>query len=268
LRLAQGRIEGAERLVAGLEDQGPAAPVRAAIQLARGDPRLAEATAKRGLDGIGDDRLKSALLEELLGEAEIAQGRRETAAERGRKLAELGVELDCRTIQARGARLQGHGLATDVDAPAARRHLEAALQIFVGLGMPLEAARTRLLIAESLCEIEPKLATAEARASLETFEQLGAGSFADATAALLRSLGVKAARAGPKGIGTLTKREREVLALIAEGLSNPEIAERLYLSRKTVQHHVAHIFSKLDVRSRAEAAAEAVRAGDRESAGK
>lgn len=268
LRLAQGRIEEAERLVVGLEGQGPAVPVRAAIQLARGEPRLAATTAKRGLDGVGGDRLGSALLVELLGEAEIAQGKPEPAAERGRKLAELGVELDCRTIQARGARLHGHALAADADGPASRRHVEAALQIFVGLGMPFEAARTRLLIAESLREVEPELAIAEARASLETFEHLGAGSFADATAALLRGLGVKAARAGPKGIGTLTKREREVLALLAEGLSNPEIAERLYLSRKTVQHHVAHILSKLDVRSRAEAAAEAVRAGDRESARK
>jgi ATP/maltotriose-dependent transcriptional regulator MalT len=268
LRLAQGRIEEAARLVAGFEGQGPAAPVRAAIQLARGEPRLAAATAKRGLDGIGEDRLESALLVELLGEAEIAQGESEAAAERGRKLAELGVELDCRTIQARGERLQGHALAADADAPAAKRHLEAALQTFVGLGMPLEAARTRLLIAESLREVEPELATAEAHASLETFEELGAGSFADATAALLRGLGVKAARAGPKGIGTLTKREREVLSLLEEGLSNPEIAERLYVSRKTVQHHVAHILSKLGVRSRTEAAAEAVRGLDRESADK
>ena len=266
LRLGQGRIEEAERLVAGLEDQAPAAPVRAAIQLTRREPKLAAATAQRALDGIGDDRLQSAVLVELLGEAEIAQGEHETAAKQGRELAELGVELDCRAIQARGERLQGHALATDAEAQPARRHLEAALQIFLGLGMPLEAARTRLLIAESLREVEPALATAEGHVALQTFEQLGAGGFADATAALLRGLGVKAARAGPKGIGTLTKREREVLSLLEEGHSNPEIAERLYLSRKTVQHHVAHILSKLDVRSRTEAAAAAVRAGNRESA--
>jgi DNA-binding NarL/FixJ family response regulator len=81
----------------------------------------------------------------------------------------------------------------------------------------------------------------------------------------LRRLGVKAARTGPKGVGALTKREREVLSLLAEGLSNAEIAERLYVSRKTVQHHVAHILSKLGVRSRAEAAAEAVRGLERKS---
>ncbi|MCA1698703.1 MAG: LuxR C-terminal-related transcriptional regulator, partial [Actinobacteria bacterium] len=91
-------------------------------------------------------------------------------------------------------------------------------------------------------------------------ERLGAARHADAAASLLRSLGVKAARAGPKGSDVLTKREREVLELLALGLSNPEIASRLYLSRKTVQHHVSRVLGKLNLRSRAEAAAYAARA--------
>jgi DNA-binding NarL/FixJ family response regulator len=268
LRLGQGRIEEAERLVAGLEDQRPAIPVLGAIQLARGKPGVAAATAQRGLAAVGEDRLEGARLLELLGEAETAQGEGEAAGERGRRLAELGAELECQTIQARGERLQGRALAADRDAPAARRHLEAALAIFVRLGMPLEAARTRLLIADAIRELDPEVARSEAHSALDGFEALGAGRDADAAAALLRGLGVKAARAGPKGIGTLTKREREVLALLGEGLSNPEIAERLYLSRKTVQHHVAHILAKLGARSRAEAAAEAVRGLNRESADK
>ncbi len=92
-------------------------------------------------------------------------------------------------------------------------------------------------------------------------EGLGAGRDADAAAALLRELGARPARAAAPAAGQLTPREREVLALLGAGRSNPEIAQRLYLSRKTVEHHVARILSKLGLRSRAEAAAEAVRLG-------
>jgi DNA-binding CsgD family transcriptional regulator len=240
----------------------------AAVHLVRREAAAATATIQRRLDEVGEDRLEGSLLVELLGGTEIACGQGRVAVNRGRALAERGASLGCEVMRARGERLAGHALAVEGDAEAGARHLEAALAVFVALEMRFEGARTNALLGETLREAKPEVAVAQARAALATFEDLGAGRDADAAAALLRELGVKAARAGPKGTGTLTKREQEVLGLLGQGLSNPEIAERLYISRKTVEHHVARILSKLGVRSRAEAAAEAVRRLGTESAEK
>ncbi len=268
LRVAQGRVEEAERLVAELEDSEAATPVWARIHLLRGRPASAAATIHRRLAQIGEERLESALLLELLGEAEIEQGEHQPAAERGHRLAELGESSGCRIAAARGRRLWGRALAAGGQAERAGAHLDAALTAFVRLEMPMEVARTRVLCARMLARHAPEVAIAEVRLALAAFEDLGAGGDADAAAAFLRQLGVKAARAGPRGVGPLTKREREVLSLLAEGLSNQEVAARLYLSRKTVEHHVAHVLAKLGVRTRAEAAAEAVRRRGQDRAAK
>ena len=117
--------------------------------------------------------------------------------------------------------------------------------------------RTRRAGSHAARAPAPQVAEAEARTALRAFEGLGAERDADAATALLRELGVKAARAGPRNLGTLTKREAEVLGLLGQGLLNPEIAQRLYISRKTVEHHVSHILSKLGLRNRTEAASAA-----------
>ncbi len=266
LRLAQGRIEEAERLLAGFEDHAGAAPVVGALRLARGEPVVARSIAVRGLGDVGERRLESAPLLELRAEAEIALGAVREAAATARRLAALGKALSREPIVARGERVLGRALAAAGDSRGARRHLDAAVAGFVRLEMPFEAGRARVLLAEALRDGERETAIAEARAALALFEELGAGRDADAAAALLRSLGVRAARAGPKGIGVLTKRELEVLSLIGEGLSNREMAERLFVTRKTIEHHVARVLAKLELRSRAQAAAYAARRVERESA--
>ena len=145
------------------------------------------------------------------------------------------------------------GKAGEAAEPARR-----ALAGFGSLGMPLDAGEARLELARALAAESPELARDEARAAFASFRELGASRAMDAAAASLRELGAGTA-AGPRGYGELTAREQEVLDLVAMGMSNARIAQTLFISEKTVGHHVSRILSKLGVRNRTEAAAHAER---------
>jgi DNA-binding NarL/FixJ family response regulator len=144
------------------------------------------------------------------------------------------------------------------DVGEAASTLDTAVATWTRVGQPFEAARAQCCLGGALAELEPDVAIEHLRAALATFDALGASMDADRAASLLRSLGV-VGRPGAKGVGTLTEREQEVLRLLGAGLSNPEIAARLFVSRKTASHHVSRILTKLDLRNRAEAAAYAAR---------
>ena len=236
LRLAQGRIEEAVRLLDGLEDNVATSYALGSIHLARGELAVAASIIGRRAREVGEQSLQCAPLLELLVQVEIEQDKLAEAADK-----RAGSPSPARASAATWSSPAVSGRSVTSSSRRRRRsavpHLERALQAFARLEMPLELARTRLLLARAMAERE--VAIADARPALGGFERLGAAGDADSVAALLRSLGVKAARAGPRGIGVLTKRESEVLGLLGEGLSNREIAERMFITRKTVENHVA-----------------------------
>ena len=180
------------------------------------------------------------------------------ATEARDRLAEVASASKDERVRAHAA--LANGLVAVAAGEPAAAWLQAAVRRFSALALPLEAARAQLALARSLATGTPRAAVAEAQLALRTFERIGARPDADAAAALLRELGATG-RSRVRGTGTLTAREAEVLALLAQGRTNAEIAERLVISRRTAEHHVASILSKLDLRTRAEAAAYALQAG-------
>jgi DNA-binding CsgD family transcriptional regulator len=157
-----------------------------------------------------------------------------------------------RTGSARPPRGQ---LAGPYQAELDGRHAEAA-QLWTGLGCPYEAGLALLGAAD-----EDSLRTA-----LQLFTDLGATATARLTRQKMRELGMRSIPAGPRAATRehplgLTRREQEVLGLICVGHTNAEIAGQLFISAKTVDHHVSAVLAKLGAPTRNAAASQAARLG-------
>jgi DNA-binding NarL/FixJ family response regulator len=262
IRVLQGRFDEAEQFLAGFEDEPEAVQAAVALRLARGEPQAAAALLERRLDELGHSNLLAVHLLGQLVEARLADGDVEAARAAADELASIAATSGRDRAEAFAALASGRLAVASAD-PRAPALLQQALNLFAGIGLPLEAARTRLELARAVAASTPQVAIDLARRARSDLEAVGAEREADAAAALMRALGAKG-RAGPRDYGLLSKRELEVLRLVGEGLTNAEIAERLFISPKTAEHHVGRIYSKLQLRTRTELAAYAVRSLGRE----
>jgi ATP/maltotriose-dependent transcriptional regulator MalT len=135
----------------------------------------------------------------------------------------------------------------------AERHFQAALAV-EGIGvLPYDLARTELLYGEWLRrERRPADARPHLRTALGLYQRLGAAAWAERARAELRASGETARRGDPSTRTQLTAHESQVARLAAQGLSNQQIADRLFVSRHTVAFHLHKVYAKLGIASRAE----------------
>lgn len=251
VRVRQGRFEEAGRLLADAEHDSHAIRPQVELHLARGESELAVARIERFLrrHPAGEPRVPVLM---LLVRARRAAGDPAGAAAVASDLERGASETSHPVFRALAQYARGLVAVAQGD-PAATAHPESATTEFARLGLPFEEGRARLDLARGVAA-EPSIAVVEARAALHIFQTLSATREAEAATSLLRALGVRG-HTGPRGAGTLTAREEDVLALLGQGRSNAGIAGHLFLSRRTVEHHVSNILAKLGLATRAEATA-------------
>jgi DNA-binding CsgD family transcriptional regulator len=161
-------------------------------------------------------------------------------------------EADIAAISSRMALLQ-HGAAAIAAADADRSELfERALAIPGADHWQFDHARLQLAYGEHLRRERTMIAARDRLVpALETFRRLGARPWANRAAAELRATGRTKPRAGEYARASLTPQEREIASLAAEGLTNKQIGERLFLSHRTIGNHLHRIFPKLGITTRA-----------------
>ncbi len=173
-------------------------------------------------------------------------------------VAELAAHNDVPSLT--GTALRCRGLLDD-DAET----LQAAVSAYgrgprpLELGLACEDAGAAFARRGLVDRARPLLEQA-----VDIYERLDAARDLARTEAVLRAAGIRRGRRGARrrpqhGWSSLTPTEQTVARLVAEGLSNPQIGDRLYVSRRTVQTHLAHVFTKLDISARSQLAAETAR---------
>ena len=192
-------------------------------------------------------------------EAYLRVGRRDDAR---RLAAEAVAEAEAKGrpwARARAARAQA---VAEPDDDAAVAGLAAAVALHGETADAFELARTRLCLGERLrragrrADARPVL-----RAALAGFEDLRAAPWAERAAAELKATGERVRRRGPSSLDELTAQELRIAMMLADGATTRQAAAALYLSPKTVEYHLRHVYLKLGVNSRTALAA-ALRRGD------
>jgi DNA-binding CsgD family transcriptional regulator len=149
----------------------------------------------------------------------------------------LGIEARSRALLSVGA-----------DAEAAYKE---AINRLGGTKIRGELARAHLLYGEWLRREKRRAeARSRLRAAHNMFSEMGMGAFAERAAGELRATGETVRKRSPATLSALTAQETEVARLASEGLSNPEIGTRLFISARTVQYHLGDVFTKMNLNSR------------------
>lgn len=257
--LGRGRLEQVDTELAFTEPIAEFQCLRAALLYARGradEARTIVAAIRDAVLAPPEHRLTIRPLWPVYLPLCLAVHERDTAEDVAAVVGEIAQRADTPSTTAEG--LHARGLVDD-DPEA----LLAAVAAYRDTPLAVERAACREAAGATLARRGHRDdAGAQLVAAVESYEQMGAARHAARAEAALRDLGIQRGRRGPRrrpatGWDSLTPTELSVAALIAEGLIYREIAERLFISRRTVETHVAHIFAKLGVKSRSELAAHA-----------
>jgi class 3 adenylate cyclase/DNA-binding CsgD family transcriptional regulator len=256
IRRRLGDLEGAEDAFRRADALGrEPQPGLAMLNLAQGRVEAAAAAIRRALSEEGNRLARAKLLPAQV-QIALANGDRQAAQAAADELDQIADEYGSSGLRGAALSARGRVLLAQQDAAAASRSLRQALMQWQQLHVPYEVATTRLLLGLACREAGDEQAAASSfQAAAAMFEELGATVDARRTADLL------AGKGGEPVPGGLTKREVEVLCLVAAGKSNKEIAAELYLSPRTVAHHLDSIFTRLGVSSRSAATAYAYEHG-------
>lgn len=254
LCVRQGRLAEARRLLSGFEDSLKAALAVARLQLGLDELELAEGTLRSALRRLEGDLPQRVRFLALRVEVLIRRGNAGPAARVAADAVQTAEQLGAPGLLALACLAAGR--AADAAGRDPSAELSRALRALGETERPLLRAEILLEMATALRDADPVAAIGEAEAALVIFKRLGTVRYADRALALLRELGV-AHRAPPAEVldpNALSRRERDVLELLGQGLTNAEIGQRLFISSRTAEHHVASILSKLGLRRRSEAA--------------
>jgi ATP/maltotriose-dependent transcriptional regulator MalT len=246
LRRRQGRLDDAAALLDELGRSRLGAVTRAALALDRGDATAAVAESERFLRGVGErDRFERVQALEVLVRGRLTLGAFDEAEAAARELEVIAASAGTRPLRAAGLLARGR-VERGRDLERASAALDDAVELFGESGVRYEAALASLELAAVLGELGRER-------EAQSTEQSACAELAELGSAMPgRARRVRSAQRPDDG---LTSRECEVVGLIAQGLSNEEIAGRLVLSVRTVEHHVTSIYSKIGASGRAARAA-------------